>query len=212
MAKKPAAKKNTTKRIIDPAAPDPKVLEEMAEIHAHLAIPEPDEETKSQLTVLDKTFMGSKVEHRNQKFDDRAAARFLAYYAMTGRKGDAAHYAGVHYVTVLRWLENSEDLGQLLIEAHELWLNRLEREMYRRGVEGVLEPVVAGKDPEIVTYVRRYDSKMLELLAKKADPTGYGGKGAGMELNVNVQTGVMVVPQAPDTIEGLGFPIDDVEE
>ena len=190
---------------------EPNHNEDAAEFehHLHLMIPEPDEQTKAELTHLDRTFMGKKIAHRNQKFDDKLAARYLAHYAMTGRKCDSAHYAGVHYVTVLRWLEESEDFGQLQIEAHELWLNRLERGMYRRGVEGVLEPIVAGKDPEIVTYVRKYSDKMLELMARKADPTGYGGKTDAVQVNVN--TGVLVVPEAPHTIEGLGFPIEDVE-
>lgn len=206
MAKKPTTKK-TTKKIIDPAAPDAADLERMEVIHAHLAIPEPDPEVAAKLTLLDKTFMGKPVS-RNVKFDDKAAARYLAHYAMTGRKGDSARYAGVHYVTVLRWLEDHEDFGQLCLEAHELWLNTLEREMYRRGVEGVLEPVVAGKDPEIVTYIRKYDSMLLAMLAKKADPTGYGNREASVSVNVN--TGVLVAP-TQTTPETTYLPIEDVD-
>lgn len=206
MAKKPSAK-TSKQKIIDPAAPDPADLEHMSAIQHHLMIPEPDPEVAAKLTALDKTFMGKPVP-RNVKFDDKAAARYLAHYAMTGRKGDSARYAGVHYVTVLRWLEDHEEFGQLCLEAHELWLNTLEREMYRRGVEGVLEPVVAGKEPEIVTYVRKYDSMLLAMLAKKADPTGYGNKDASVQVNVN--TGVLVAPAAT-TAETTYLPIEDVD-
>lgn len=146
------------------------------------------------------------VEQR--RFDDRAAAKFLGYYAATGRKAASAKAAGVSYNTVRAWEVHDEDFGTLVMEAHQEWLEHLEREAFRRGVEGVLEPVVAGRDPEIVTYVRKYSDKLLELLMKKADPTGYGNRGS--EVNVSVKTGVLVAP-APTTRESTPLTIEQVE-
>lgn len=156
-----------------------------------------------------KTFMNKPVAEQ-RKFDDKAAARFLAYYATTGRKADSAKAAGVSYSVVRHWEVNDETFGSLVMDAHEEWINLLDREIFRRGVEGVLEPVVAGKDPEIVTYVRKYSDKCLELAAKKADPTGYGNRG-GTEVNVNVKTGVLVAP-AGTTRETTPLTIERVEE
>lgn len=191
----------------DPSAPSAAEITRMSGVHAHLALPEPDAKTKAELTQLDKTFMGRKV-HRTQKFDDQSIARFLGHYALYGRKGDASRYAGVHYTTMLRHVNEDENLGQLLLEAHELYLNRLETEAYRRAVDGVLEPVIGGKDPEIVTYVRRYSDKLLELLLKKADPTGYGNRES--KVSVNVNTGVLIAPVAT-TAEDTYLPIEDID-
>jgi len=155
-----------------------------------------------------KTFMGKPVVEQ-RRFDDKAAARYLGHYAATGRKGDAAKAAGVSYNVIRHWEVNDEDFGQLCLEAHEEWLNVLEREAFRRAVEGVLEPVVAGKDATIVTYVKKYDTKLLELLMKKADPTGYGNRQA--DVNVNVQTGVLVAP-AQHTEADSPLAIEDIEE
>ena len=155
-----------------------------------------------------KTFM-KKAVVAQRKFDDAAASRFLGFYATTGRKGDSARAAGVSYNVVRHWEVNDDDFGELVLEAHQDWLNRLEREAYRRGVEGVLEPVVAGKDPEIVTYVRKYSDKLLELLMKKADPTGYGNKQTDVQVNVN--TGVLVAPVSTNE-ETTQLTIEDIEE
>jgi len=171
--------------------------------------------TKRQKTAADlpkhkslKTFMNKPVAEQ-RKFDDKAAARFLDFYSKTGRKGDAAKAAGVTYNVVRHWEVNDENFGELVLEAHEDWLNHLEREAYRRGVEGVLEPVVAGKDPEIVTYIRKYDTKLLEMLMKKADPTGYGNRDS--QVNVQVNTGVMRAPPAT-TEDSTTLVIEDIDE
>lgn len=70
----------------------------------------PDNRTK---TFMNKSFVAQ------QKFDDAAAARFLAYYAKTGRKGDSAKVAGVSYRVVRHWEMNDDEFGQRVIEAHE---------------------------------------------------------------------------------------------
>ena len=155
-----------------------------------------------------KTFMNKSVVAQ-RKFDDKAAARFLAFYATTGRKAASANAAGITYGCVRYWEVNDDNFGELVLDAHQCWLESLEREAFRRGVEGVLEPVVAGKDPEIVTYVRKYSDKLLELLMRKADPTGYGNRGT--DVNVNVKTGVLVAP-AGQTLESTPLSIEDVEE
>ena len=170
-----------------------------------------DEPEKTDQDLPDrrtKTFMNKPVAQQ-RKFDDKAAARYLAFYAMTGRKADSAKAAGVSYSVVNHWQVNDEEFGELCLEAHETWLNTLEREAFRRGVEGVLEPVVAGKDPEIVTYIRKYSDKLLEMLMKKADPTGYGNRDSSVQVNVN--TGVLRAPE-PTTMEGTALPVEEVDD
>lgn len=171
--------------------------------HVELEVTDQDLPDKRTKKFMDKPV----VEQR--RFDDRAAAKFLAYYAQTGRKGASARAAGVSYNVVRHWEVHDDDFGTLVQEAHNDWLELLERELFRRAVEGVLEPVVAGKDPEIVTYVRKYSDKLLELALKKADPSGYGNREA---VNVNVNTGVLVAPESPAKVEDIDLPLEDVTE
>jgi hypothetical protein len=172
--------------------------------HDHVEI----ETTNQDLPDNVKTFMGKEVVAQ-RKFDDKTAQRFLQFYAATGRKGASARAAGVSYNVIRHWEVNDEDFGSLILEAKQLWLESLEREAFRRGVEGTLVPVVGGKDPEIVTYKRQYSDKLLELLMKKADPTGYGNKETNVSVNVN--TGVLVAPTA-STEEDTPFAIEEVDE
>lgn len=167
----------------------------------------PGADLKTESNRLVKTWFGEACAP-NRKFDDKAASRYLGFYARTGRKADAAHYAGVSYMTIRRWELADETFGQCCMEAHEVYLSHLEREAHRRAVEGWLEPVVAGKDPQIVTYVRKFSDRLLELLMKKADPSGYGNREA---VTVNVNTGVLHAPMPTD--EGTtSLPIEEVED
>ena len=162
----------------------------------HLQGPEVTDQDLPDIRTPDqKTFMGQVVPGV-QKFDDETAVKFLAYYSTTGRKNASARAVGVQPNTVQRWERNNQEFAELVQDAKRTWLESLEREAFRRGVEGVLEPVVGGKDPKIVTYVRKYSDKLLEMMLRKADPTGYAGKGA--EISVNVKTGVLVAPAATD--------------
>lgn len=142
----------------------------------------------------------------NQKFDDTMAAKFLEFYSRSGRKADAAMYAGVSLMTINRWENENQLFRDLTDEAHQVYLAMLENEALRRGVEGVLEPIVAGKDPEIVTYVRKFSDKLLEMLLKKADPAGYGNKEG---VSVQIATGVLVAPQQL-TAENDPVPVEDI--
>lgn len=160
-------------------------------------------ETPDQRIV--KKWFGEPVR-RGQKFDDVAACKYLEYYSRSGRKADAAIYAGVTIATICKWEGENTEFRDLADQSHQLYLSMIEREMLRRGVVGTLKPIVAGKDPEIVTYEREFSDNLLAMLAKKADPAGYGGRDG---VNVNVHAGVLVAPGGV-TEENTPLPIEDV--
>ena len=72
------------------------------------------------------------------KFDDVQAAKFLEFYSRSGRKADAALYAGVTIGTIIKWENENQEFRELTDEAHQVYLSMLEAEALRRGVEGVL--------------------------------------------------------------------------
>jgi len=153
-----------------------------------------------------RRWFGQIVDRRDRIFDDEAAAKFLEFYSRSGRKADASLYAGCTLGTVIKWENENQLFRELVQEAHAIYLNMLEAEALRRGAEGVLEPIVAGKDPEIVTYKRVFSDKLLEGLLKKADPAGWGQKDG---MTVNVQTGVLVAPEQL-TSENDPLPVEDI--
>jgi len=106
-----------------------------------------------------KTWMGGDVAEQ-RKFDDERAKRFLIVYAATGMKTSSAKAVGVSYRTIRRWEVNDKEFAALMQDAQQEFLDDVvHREMMRRGFEGILKPIVAGKDPRIVTYERVYSDR-----------------------------------------------------
>jgi hypothetical protein len=160
--------------------------------------------------VIDGKMIIAKIMSPNAiKFDDEAASRFLVNYANTGRMADSAHAAGVTYQLVWLRRKENEQFARMVEEARQLFINGLERELYRRGVEGWLEPIVAGKEPEIVTYVRKHSDKCLELLLRRHAPEHYSNK--EVATNITVNQAVVIRPE-PKTIETTTLPIEDLTD
>lgn len=97
---------------------------------------------------------------------------FLDAYRDTGNIRTACEATGTVRRTVYKWQEHdaafSAEFGQAQAEAVEA----LEREAYRRAVEGVEEPVTAA-GRGIVGYTRRYSDTLLIFLLKGAAPHKY---------------------------------------
>lgn len=87
------------------------------------------------------------------------------------------------------------------------------KEVYRRAVEGVQEPVIGGvfKD-EVVIEVTKYSDRLLELEAKRVDPS-YRER---QQVDMNVSGGVMILNAQPTSEEEwgnqYGVPVTEKEE
>lgn len=87
--------------------------------------------------------------------------------------------------------KNIPELAKLHDEALERFRETLELEAVRRARIGWKEPVFGGKDKDrIVGHVRKFDSRLLELLLKRHFPE-YREK---FEGNIKITGGVLVVP------------------
>lgn len=83
------------------------------------------------------------------------------------------------------------EFDDMVKTAMERYREKLEKEAYRRGVTGWEENVFGGRNKDrVVGTIRKYDSKMLELMLKRHIPD-YRDK---FEGSVNVTGGVLVVP------------------
>ena len=98
-------------------------------------------------------------------------AAFLAKLAETGNASEAAESVGFARKTMYRHRDSDEEFDTGWIAAQEEAYDKLEREAWRRGVEGVDEPVFY--QGEVCGHVRRYSDNMLGTLLRGNRPKKY---------------------------------------
>lgn len=106
----------------------------------------------------------------------RARAQFLDELRQRGNVSDAAKAAGMARETFYKWRADDEEFAAAWNEALEEATDTMEREAWRRAVEGVDEPVFGriGKDLDgEVGTIRRYSDSLMQLLLKAHRPEKY---------------------------------------
>lgn len=125
---------------------------------------------------------------------------FLLRFAETGSIRLACEYANVSRTTIVnvRNVNNGDnDFEKRFQLAKKDYNDRLDEEMYRRGVEGVNEPVYY--QGMRVDTVKKYSDPLLIKKIEAENPEKYP-RGSGVVINQNNQSNVQVV---------LGFSEDD---
>jgi hypothetical protein len=97
-----------------------------------------------------------------------ARVRFLDVLRETCNVSEAAKAAGIGRRTAYEWRDDNPEFAAAWHEAEQEAADRLEREAWRRGVEGVDKPVIH-KGMITDTYLE-YSDRMLELLLKAHRP------------------------------------------
>lgn len=96
---------------------------------------------------------------------------FLAMLVVEGTMTEAAKAAGVNYRTVTRTKEKDDEFSRQIAAAQEMYTQRLERELYRRAMEGNEEPVhFRGQR---VDTIRRFSDTLLIFALKARRPEVY---------------------------------------
>ena len=117
---------------------------------------------------------------------------FLMAYAETGRVSESSSLAGISPAAVHEWRHRLPVFAQAMEAAITVYRESLIREVHRRAVKGVDEPVFF--QGEICGHIRRYSDRLLELEVKRHVPE-YREK---REVDINISAGVLVVG-APKT-------------
>ena len=104
---------------------------------------------------------------------------FLAAYEEVGTVTHAAELAGVSRNAHYMWMQDDPEYTEKFREAEKQACDRLEQEVRRRAVEGVLEPVFY-QGQECGT-VRKYSDTLLIFATKGALPQKYR-ENVSMEL------------------------------
>lgn len=117
--------------------------------------------------------------------------QYLLQLEKCGTHREAARRSGLAYEPVRRIRNSVPEFEEMVKEAIERFKETLENAAYDRAVLGWDEPVFGGKDKDqVVGYIRRYDSRLLELMLKRHFPE-YREK---FEGELTVKGGVLVVP------------------
>lgn len=120
-------------------------------------------------------------------------------FAKTGRKTDACKAAGVALITVTEYIQTDPFFQNLYNNAKEVYRDTVAKEVYRRAIEGVDKAVIGGQFKDQIVHIeKQYSDRLLELEAKRVDPS-YREKATGIDVNVK-QGGVLVIAQTSDKI------------
>ena len=125
-------------------------------------------------------------------------ALFLASLLTEGTIAAAAREAGIAYRTVMRKRQKDPAFAEQMRVAQEMHTQALEREMYRRAVEGIEEPIMFRG--EVVEKVRRYSDQLLmfALRARRPDVYRESANNVNVAVDGRVQFSqpITVVPDA----------------
>jgi hypothetical protein len=148
---------------------------------------------------VDMTDWRQKMLVHRIKFDDDAKQVFLEAFARFGRVMQAAQAAGVSYNTVYKHIENDPGFKEAFEEARQIYKDHIREAVYELAINGVDEPIIGGEfKDEIVGYKKIMFPNLLAMEAKRVDPDYRENAGT---VQVNVQTGVVLLPPAPASEE-----------
>ncbi len=99
---------------------------------------------------------------------DRARERFINVLRETCNVSEAARSAGIGRRTAYEWRDKDPAFAADWEDAEEEAADKLEREAWRRAVEGIDKPVV--HQGVITATYKEYSDKMLEILLKGHRP------------------------------------------
>lgn len=122
---------------------------------------------------------------------DRAREKFLAVLAETCNVSEAARSAGMSRRSAYDWRDADADFASAWDDAEQEAADKLEREAWRRAVEGTEKPVTF--QGVITATYKEYSDKMLELLLK-----AHRGDKFRDKASVEHSGGVSVVMQSHD--------------
>jgi len=99
---------------------------------------------------------------------DRARETFIETLAQTCNVSEACRASGISRTAAYEWRESDTDFATAWKEAEETAADRLEREAWRRAVDGTDKPVTF--QGAITATYKEYSDRMLEILLKAHRP------------------------------------------
>lgn len=129
-------------------------------------------------------------KHEVVLFDADRKAWFLRNFKLCGQLQRSAQECGISPTTVRKHIRDDPDFKDAYDEAYGDFKEAIESEIMRRAIMGWEEPVY--QQGILAGTVRKYDSRLLELLAKRHIPQ-YKEK---HQVDHNIGGGILAVPIA----------------
>lgn len=155
------------------------------------------DETPEPVQPLPALIKVRRGQQRLENITVEQVERFFGHLEKNGVLYRAAELAGLSYQTINRLKKDDEDFKALVNEAMQVYREVLEQEAHRRAVTGWDEPVFSQKTGEKIGTVKRYDSKLLELMLKRHIPE-FREK---FEGEIKISGGVLIAPVAPVSVD-----------
>lgn len=128
---------------------------------------------------------------------NRARDKFIAVLAEFANVSEAARAANISRSAAYEWRTDDAEFAALWDEAEAHAVDKLEREAWRRAVEGFEEPV--WHQGEQVGVVRKYSDRLIEILLKGHRPEKFVDRiKAEHSGSVPVQFTFVREPDSPD--------------
>lgn len=121
-------------------------------------------------------------------YNDELKQRFIELLSMYGVKHKCAKAVGICPYTHNLHYKKDPEYAEACDLAMEVFRDSIEETIIDRAIHGWMEPLVSGG--AIVGYVKKFDNRLLELLAKR-HIAAYRDK---QHLDVSVSGGVMFAP------------------
>lgn len=121
---------------------------------------------------------------------DRAREAFIATLRESCNVSEAARAAGIGRSTAYEWRDDDPEFAAAWDDAEQEAADKLEREAWRRAVEGTDKPVTF--QGAITATYKEYSDRMLEILLKAHRPEKYVERFKG-EIETNMK--ITVLPE-----------------
>lgn len=116
--------------------------------------------------------LGDAADTATRPRDERwSRDEWLKAFAETGMVSKACEAIGICRNTAYQERQRNEDFALAWHDIEERTTEVMEREAYRRAVEGVTEPVVSAG--QYVTDVQKFSDRLLEFMLKSRRPERY---------------------------------------
>lgn len=116
----------------------------------------------------------SKTVRAYRHFTEERQDTFLDNLATTGNLEASAAAVGINPRTAYAWMQKSDEFREQVNQARAQAMTQIEREIARRGINGVQQPVYY--QGEVVGQVTQYSDRLLLALARANDPNRWSEK------------------------------------
>lgn len=143
--------------------------------------------------VVDWTNWRQRMRTKDLKLDDRQKARFFEYFAESGQLFNSAYRIDVCVQCIKNHIKADPEFAEAFEDAKARYRDKIERVAELVAQEGVLEPLIGGKNKDRVVATKRvYATNILAMQLKRTNPE-YRDQQA---VELTVKGGALIAPAA----------------